>query len=65
MGFVQEGVEFCDDENLDNRDECLNDCTFAYCGDGFTRAGLLPDDPDFEACDDGNQIDEDGCLNSL
>ena len=55
-GLIDVGEE-CDDGNLNNRDECLNHCVAATCGDGLTN-------PDTEECDDGNQIDRDGCLAS-
>ena len=50
---VTEDGEECDDGNLENEDECRNDCTLPYCGDGI-------EDPD-EECDDGNQVGGDGC----
>ncbi len=37
--------EQCDDGNLDNNDDCRNDCTVPYCGDEIVDAG--------EQCDDG------------
>ena len=37
-GVVQ-APEPCDDGNLDNTDACLDTCTPAACGDGFTHAG--------------------------
>lgn len=46
--------EHCDDGNNDDLDDCLSTCEFAYCGDGFVRAGV-------EACDDGNEVGGDGC----
>jgi cysteine-rich repeat protein len=49
--------EECDDGNLDDSDECRNDCTRASCGDGLVRPGI-------EDCDDGNQDDSDGCLST-
>ena len=41
-----EGEEQCDDGDPDDTDDCPTTCRFAYCGDGFLRAGL-------EACDMG------------
>jgi cysteine-rich repeat protein len=32
--------EVCDDGNASNADACLNGCSRATCGDGFTRAGI-------------------------
>lgn len=55
-GFVQAGVEGCDDGNDDNFDDCRNDCTPSTCGNGI----LEPP----EACDDGNASNEDFCLNN-
>jgi len=37
---------------------CKNDCTAAYCGDGFVQ------DEIGEECDDANDDDSDDCLNS-
>jgi MYXO-CTERM domain-containing protein len=51
------GDELCDDGNADNTDDCLDICVFAYCGDGYTRAGV-------EDCDDGNTDQSDGCLST-
>jgi len=53
---VAEGDEACDDGNLSNEDMCKNDCTMAFCGDGYFQAEIG------EACDDGNNDDSDGCL---
>jgi len=44
-GVIELG-EACDDANASNRDSCLNDCTLAYCGDGFVNDAS-------EECDDG------------
>jgi len=55
-GFVQEGVETCDDGNMVQTDACINTCVPASCGDGFAQAGV-------EACDDGNMVAKDGCEN--
>lgn len=46
--------EECDDGNGLNNDACLEDCTFAYCGDGYINIGI-------EQCDDGNNETGDGC----
>jgi cysteine-rich repeat protein len=46
--------EQCDDGNDDTADACA-ECSLAYCGDGFTQAGV-------EECDDGNDVDTDDCL---
>jgi cysteine-rich repeat protein len=56
-GFVQAGVEACDDGNADQTDACLSTCAAASCGDGFAQAGV-------EACDDGNAIETDACLST-
>ena len=47
------GIEECDDGNLDDADECKHDCTLAVCGDGYVGPG--------EECDDGNVLDTDEC----
>ena len=53
-GYVQAGVEGCDDGNLDNSDGCLDatatggNCQPAGCGDGFLWVGV-------EYCDDEYQ----------
>ncbi len=52
-----EGTEECDDGNGSQSDACLNNCSNASCGDGFTRTGV-------EQCDDGNGVQTDACLNS-
>ncbi len=54
-GFAEAPAEECDDGNVSNRDACLNNCTNAYCGDGFRNLA--------EACDDGNLVQSDGCSN--
>ncbi|MEM6928226.1 MAG: VCBS repeat-containing protein, partial [Myxococcota bacterium] len=46
-GFVQQGVEACDDGNPDDTDDCLDTCAAAACGDGVVRSGV-------EDCDDGS-----------
>ena len=45
---ITQAPEVCDDGNLLNSDACLNDCTFAFCGDGFVRGGV--EDCDGTAC---------------
>ena len=55
-GIVDPG-EACDDGNINDDDECRNDCTQAICGDGLIRDGI-------EECDDGNEDKTDGCLSS-
>ncbi|MBL9106072.1 MAG: hypothetical protein JNL82_34440 [Myxococcales bacterium] len=52
---VRDPGEACDDGNVDNTDNCLEDCTLAVCGDGFVQAGL-------EQCDDANGADDDSCV---
>ncbi len=47
--------EQCDDGNLEDGDDCRNDCTLPKCGDGVIHLG-------FEDCDDSNLEDTDGCL---
>ncbi|MGB1277694.1 MAG: DUF4215 domain-containing protein, partial [Nannocystaceae bacterium] len=39
-GFVEAGVELCDDANDDETDTCLSTCELASCGDGFVQAGV-------------------------
>ena len=46
--------EDCDDGNSDNTDTCLNDCTDAFCGDGYVQDGV-------DQCDDGNLVAGDCC----
>ena len=55
-GFVQDGVEECDDGNRIDSDACRNNCRAARCGDGIVFL-------DLEDCDDGNLSDNDGCTN--
>ncbi len=55
-GVIDEG-ETCDDGNVEDEDECRNDCTQPVCGDGQLREGV-------EACDDGNDDDTDECLSN-
>ena len=63
-GFVQAGVEGCDDGNTADTDGCRADCVAAVCGDGVTRTDLAQGDEGFESCDDANDADTDGCRNS-
>jgi len=49
--------EECDDGNLEDNDDCRNDCTKARCGDGVVHAG-------YEDCDDQNIDDDDDCLST-
>ena len=53
-GILDPGEE-CDDSNFNNHDDCLNDCTLPYCGDGHFWVNSS------EECDDGNTISGDGC----
>lgn len=53
-GYLWEGIEECDDGNLDFSDECVEFCKLATCGDGFVWEGV-------EECDDGNLDDSDQC----
>ncbi len=41
---IVDGSDDCDDGNLSNEDDCKNDCTWNYCGDGFVNVGV-------EVCD--------------
>src|SRR5262249_30838783 len=50
--------EQCDDGNTSNKDDCLDDCTIARCGDGALHTKGTPP---FEECDDGNNTPGDGC----
>ncbi len=52
-GFVQTGVEACDDGNKVDDDACSNACALKDCGDGMIQPG--------EQCDDGNAIETDAC----
>ncbi len=49
--------EECDDGNLEDADDCLNDCTLPKCGDGIVHLG-------FEECDDANPDETDDCTSS-
>ncbi len=53
-GFLDPGVEPCDDGNSNNADACTNTCALNVCGDRFVNAGV-------EECDDGNDDPNDGC----
>jgi len=44
-GFVEMGVEACDDGNADDSDACLSTCVSSTCGDGVVQSGV-------EECDD-------------
>lgn len=51
-------AEECDDANNSGRDDCLNNCVAASCGDGIAKSrGTAP----LEECDDGNTQGGDGC----
>jgi len=54
-GYVQAGVEGCDDGNAVDTDACVNGCKAAKCGDGFVQEGV-------EGCDDGNAVNTDMCV---
>ena len=45
--------EQCDDGNLSENDDCLNNCKSAYCGDGKIRSNP-ENDANKEMCDAGN-----------
>ena len=53
---VPEVGEECDDGNVSNRDDCLNNCFSASCGDGFVNINA-------EECDDADDIDGNSCSN--
>ena len=53
---VVEGTEQCDDGNMDNGDNCTNQCLNNICGDGFVHFGV-------EECDDSNTNEFDACTN--
>ncbi|MEX1368646.1 MAG: DUF4215 domain-containing protein [Nannocystaceae bacterium] len=55
--LVVDDGEQCDDGNGDDTDACPGTCQDAFCGDGFTWAGM-------EDCDDGNVADTDACLST-
>lgn len=47
--------EGCDDGNISNSDDCLNNCTIANCGDGYVWSGQ-------EDCDDADGDGNDYCV---
>ncbi len=54
-GVLWAGMEGCDDDDLDDTDECIAaTCELATCGDGFLWAGV-------EQCDDADADDTDAC----
>jgi cysteine-rich repeat protein len=52
-GYVQDGVEMCDDGNDDETDGCNTMCLPGSCGGGVVEVG--------EQCDDGNRDTFDEC----
>jgi cysteine-rich repeat protein len=52
-GRIEDG-ESCDDGNGSSSDFCLNDCTTAFCGDGFVN-------PATEQCDPNDSLSEASC----
>jgi len=56
-GHLWNGMEECDDGDLDPNDACTDSCTVAVCGDGIVHQGV-------EQCDDGNNSNNDSCTNS-
>ncbi|MEZ4299901.1 MAG: DUF4215 domain-containing protein [Polyangiaceae bacterium] len=61
---LYEGVEECDDGNVTNTDDCLENCLAATCGDGFVHlTTLVSEDPAsvLEECDDANDDSTDNC----
>lgn len=51
---IQEGMEECDDGNMNNNDSCSVNCTLLpICGNGALETG--------EECDDGNTVNGDSC----
>lgn len=72
---VQDGkgksAEECEDFNASDNDDCLGDCTLAFCGDGLIHDDESDDDlivifdagvaAPLEECDDGNTTPGDGC----
>lgn len=54
-GIFDPTDEACDDGNLNDNDDCSNDCTQG-CGNGIVNTG--------ETCDDGNLNDNDDCSNN-
>ena len=53
-GIFDPTDEDCDDGNLNDNDDCSNNCTQG-CGNGIVNTG--------EECDDGNMNNNDGCTN--
>ncbi|MFO0588800.1 MAG: DUF4215 domain-containing protein [Polyangiaceae bacterium] len=53
-GYLNQGVEECDDGNNSDNDACLVTGLAATCGDGFIQTGV-------EECDDGNDVNIDNC----
>jgi cysteine-rich repeat protein len=51
-------AEQCDDKNNSDKDDCLNTCLVAFCGDGAVKTKGTPP---YEECDDGNATAGDGC----
>lgn len=58
-GF-KEGIEECDDNNTINKDDCINTCISAKCGDGI----IWNLGNGTEQCDDANNVIGDGCNNT-
>ncbi len=56
-GYLNKGVEECDDGNNSDNDACLVTALLATCGDGFLQTGV-------EECDDGNDVNVDNCTTS-
>ena len=54
-GIFDPTDEDCDDGNLNDNDDCSNNCT-AGCGNGIVNTG--------EQCDDGNLNNNDACSNN-
>jgi cysteine-rich repeat protein len=52
---IQEGLEECDDGNLESQDGCSAICKIEECGDSIIQELMN------EECDDGNDESEDGC----
>ena len=53
-GIVDKSIEYCDDGNMNENDECTSMCMPNLCADGWIHEGV-------EECDDGNLLDGDGC----
>jgi cysteine-rich repeat protein/parallel beta-helix repeat protein len=55
---VPEGDEECDDGNSENNDDCLNNCTWNTCGDGFVNPAAEDcDPPNGDCCDAACQFE--------